>query len=246
MLTHQHLFAKLEILILCEVLMIKNRTIQVIYKTIYVTLGVIGIIGSLGYFDWEFNSTFYVFYTNLSNYICFGVILASLIVSVKAAKKHEDGFCTTAPNFKFLCVILILVTCLVYNFLLTGGKTASDYFGSLSNLLLHLILPIMFVLDWVLFNEHGKLKWYHPLLSTVMPLVYVVLIFIRAGIISACGLTSEVIYPYFFLNVETLGVGGLFMWLAILVAAFVALGYIIFGLDHIKRKKTEPKVEEKI
>ena len=152
---------------------IKNKTVQLLFQTIYCVLGVIGLFTSLGLFNAEFNADFYVYYTNLSNYICTGFMLASLVFTVKSANKKEDGACTLAPAFKFMCIIMIAVTCLVYNILLAKDKTAVEYFTSLNNLIMHLILPIMFILDWALFYEHGKTKWSYPLLSLVMPLVYV-------------------------------------------------------------------------
>ena len=80
--------------------MIKNRNVQLLFQTIYCTLGVIGFLASLGLFDAEFNSDFYVYYTNLSNYICLGFMFASLVFTVKAANKKEDGACTLAPRFQ--------------------------------------------------------------------------------------------------------------------------------------------------
>ena len=47
-----------------------NKIAQIVYRTIYITLGFIGIIGSFGYFNRSFNQDFYVMYTNLSNYFC--------------------------------------------------------------------------------------------------------------------------------------------------------------------------------
>ena len=70
--------------------MIKNRTTQLIFQTIYCTLGFIGIIASLGIYDnisnlrWDF----YVHFTNISNFFCLGVMLTALI---QTAKKKDDG-----------------------------------------------------------------------------------------------------------------------------------------------------------
>ena len=50
--------------------MIKNRTAQLIFQTIYCTLGLVGFVACLGIFDninvirWDF----YVHFTNISNY----------------------------------------------------------------------------------------------------------------------------------------------------------------------------------
>ena len=81
--------------------MIKNRTIQLIFQTIYCTLGIVGCIASLGIFDninvirWDF----YVHFTNISNYFCLGVMIAALIQTVK---KKEDSYVSTAPVLKFV------------------------------------------------------------------------------------------------------------------------------------------------
>lgn len=213
-------------------MIIKSKLAKVIYQTVYVVLGVIGIIGSLGYFSGSFNTNFYAYYTNLSNYICWGMMLVGLILSVKnfATTDRPQSY---APKFKFMCVIMILVTCLVYNILLAKDSTPAEYFLSLSNLLNHVILPIMFILDWVLFYEHGQTKWYYPLLCVIMPLIYVVFILIRAAILQ--GVDGAMLYPYFFLNVEKLGVGMFIVWVAALVAIFVAIGYALVGLDHVKK-----------
>lgn len=218
--------------------MIKNRITQVVFQSIYCTLAVIAFIGSLGYFDAKFNSEFYIWYTNLSNYICFVVMFISLFVTIKKAVKKEDGYVETSPIFTFLTMIMIIVTCLIYNTLLVGDKSAEDYFLSINNLLMHLVLPIMFVLHWVLFYEHNKTRWYYPLLSTVMPLIYVVAILIRAVVLNGKDVT---LYPYFFLNLENLGWGGVLTWVSILVVVFVFLGYIIYFLDNIKTYKEKFK-----
>lgn len=221
--------------------MIKNTTFRILYQTIYVVLGFLGVIGSVGYFENSFSGEFYVYYTNLSNYICLGIMVACLVQTIKINRKKQDELCTVLPLFKFLCVIMILVTFLVYNILLSSGKTASEYFSSPSNLLMHLILPLMFIADWIMFYEHGKVRWFYPLLSTIMPLVYVILILIRAGIIGAANISVKILYPYFFLNVDNLGWGGFFAWIGILVAIFIFIGYIFYFFDNFKLFKQKFK-----
>lgn len=230
--------------------MIKNRNVQLIFQTIFITLSLFGIIGSLGYFDKSFNTDFYAYYTNLSNYICMGLIFASFVQTIKKAKNKEDGFVSVASTFSFLAVILILVTFLVYNILLAKDKSPAEYFLSPGNLILHLILPLMYIAHWIMFYEHGKIRWFNPLLCTVMPLIYVVLIFIRAAIINALNIDNVMIYPYFFLNAEKIHWYGVTMWVSILVVIFIIIGYIFYFFDNftyfkIKLFKNGKKIEEK-
>ena len=110
-----------------------------------------------------------------------------------------------------------------------------------ASIVFHVILPIMYVADWFLFYERGKVKAYMPLLSICVPIVYVVFIYIRAWILDF-NPNAPYIYPYFFLNIDVLGVGGVVKWIIILSIVFIIVGYIIFGLDKISKMQ---KVQEK-
>lgn len=222
--------------------MIKNRTTQIIFQTIFCTLGVLGVFYSLNIFSGKFNPNFYVYYTHISNYICLGLMIACLVRTVRSANKKEDGLCNTAPTFTFMSVVLITATFLVYNILLASQNSVYDYFTTISNLLLHVILPIMFVLNWVLFYEHGNSKKFWPLLCLIMPLGYLAFILIRAAIIG--GAQNPVIYPYYFLDIGKIGVGGFFMWIGILLVGFLLISYIYYLLDKHLKKRIEAKEKQ--
>ena len=100
----------------------------------------------------------------------------------------------------------------------------------------HVILPIMYVLDWLFFYEHKKVRWFYPVASVVFPLVYVAFVYIRAAIVN---FNPQVpyLYPYFFLNLDTLGIAGVAKWVAILFAGFIMLGYIFYGIDKLIKSK---------
>ena len=84
--------------------MLKNRTTQLIFQTSFCTLGIIGIMASLGFFDYAFRADFFVHFTNLSNYICIGIMFAELIQTVK---KKEDSYTTVLPTLKFINCISV-------------------------------------------------------------------------------------------------------------------------------------------
>lgn len=210
--------------------MIKNRTTQIIFQSFYCAIGLIGIVASLGIFDDIMNLRwdFYVHFTNISNYLCFGIVLAEL---VQTAKKNTDSYVTTAPFLKFIGVLAILLTFLVFNFLLASRPDRDPQANwRISSISFHVVLPIMYVFDWLLFYEHKKVRWFEPLASVIFPVLYVAFVFVRAAIVN---FNPEVpyLYPYFFLNLDNLGVAGVLKWVAILFAGFIALGYIFYGID---------------
>ena len=222
--------------------MIKNRTTQLIFQTIYCTLGFVGIVSTFGVFDdiTSFRWDFYVHFTNISNFLCIGIMFAAL---VQTAKKKEDSFVTTAPLLKFIGMLGILLTFLVFNLLL-AGKRDPQLNWRVGSLTFHVVLPIMYVLHWFLFYERKKCKWYYPIASISFPLAYLVFIFTQAAImkfdtsILIPGTETPLIYPYFFVNLETQGVGGVAKWIVILLSAFVVVGFIFFGLDKLGKKKS--------
>ena len=223
--------------------MIKNRTAQLIFYTIYCTLGLVGCVATTGIFD-DINTIrwdFYVHFTNISNFLCIGVMLACLI---RTAKKKEDSYVKTASVLKFVSMLGILLTFLVFNIMLAGAEgrdpQANWRIGSLT---FHVVLPIMYVADWFLFRERKKCRWYYPLVSVGFPVGYVIFLLIHAIILKFDSsiliptTTTPLIYPYFFVNLDNLGVTGVLTWIGILSAAFIAMGFVFIGLDQLFGKK---------
>ena len=220
--------------------MIKNRTIQLLFQTIYCTLGFVGCVACTGIFDditmirWDF----YVYFTNLSNFLCIAVMVMGLVQTIR---KKEDSYVSAAPLLKFIGMLGILLTFVVFNFMLAGNREAQLNWR-VGSLLFHVVLPIMYIADWFLFYERKQCKCHYPIASISFPLGYAIFLLIQAIILkfdgsipSAAG-TGSLIYPYFFVNIDTQGVDGVLMWIAILTIAFVAIGFMFFGLDKLTRK----------
>ena len=168
-------------------------------------------------------------------------MLAQLI---QTAKKKEDSYITVAPLLKFIGVLAILLTFVVFNVMLAGAEGRDPQLNwRVGSLLAHVVLPIMYVSDWFLFRERGKTKWYYPVASVGFPLAYMVFIFIQAAILKfdtsilIPGTTTPLIYPYFFVNLETQGVGGVAKWAVLMFFAFMAIGFLFFGIDKLLKRK---------
>ena len=216
--------------------MIKNRTTQLIFQSFYCAIGLIGAVASLGIFDDILNPRwdFYAHFTNLSNYLCIGIMFAEL---VQTAKKSVNSYVSASPLLKFIGLLGIMLTFLVFNFLL-AGRPDREFQANwrVSSICLHVILPIMYIFDWLLFYEHKKIRWFYPLVSVAFPVLYIIFIYTRAFIVN---FNPEVpyLYPYFFLNLDNLGVAGVAKWVVILFAGFIVLGYIFYGIDKFIKSK---------
>ena len=218
-----------------------NRTAQLIFQTFYCALGLVAIFASFGIFDdyTLFRWDCYVHFTNQSNYLCIAIMLAELI---QTAKKRDDSYVTALPLLKFVGMMAILLTFLVFNGLLAGDRDPQLNWR-IGSLLCHVVLPILFVADWFLFRRPGKVQWYYPLAAAGFPLVYMLFILVQAAILKfdtsilIPGTTTPLIYPYFFVNLETQGVAGVAKWVVILLVAFMALGFVFYGIDKVLQRK---------
>ena len=139
----------------------------------------------------------------------------------------------------------ILLTFLVFNIMLAGAEGRDPQLNwRIGSLAFHVVLPILYIADWFLFYERKKCKWYYPVASIAFPLGYVIFLLIQAVILKFDSsiliptTTTPLIYPYFFVNLDTQGVPGVLMWIGILAAAFVAVGFLFFGIDRIGKKKS--------
>ena len=155
--------------------MIKNRNLQLLFQTAYCTLGLVAVAASLGLFEMKFEWDFYIFFTNLSNYFCIGVMFAELRQTLR---KTEDSYVTASPLLKFVGMLGILLTFLVFNLLLANAadRDPRDNF-KVSSILLHIVLPLMYTADWILFYRKGKVKASYPFLSLIFPLTYLAYIY---------------------------------------------------------------------
>ena len=214
--------------------MIKNKTAHLMFQTSYCILGVLGALASLGIFQINegFRWDFFVHFTNLSNYFCLIVMFGALVATIRSLSSR--GLCNKWPRLKFMGVVIITITFAVYNCIL--APTRPLYLSlRINSVLMHVVLPIMYILDWILFYEHRQIKSALPVVTLIIPLIYVSFVFIRVGIMKALGQVAtdtNYMYPYFFLNVDKLGIGGLIMWLAILLVAFTLVGYIFYFIDR--------------
>ena len=100
---------------------------------------------------------------------------------------------------------------------------------------MHYVVPAMALLDWLLFDEKGKMVAWGPFAWLSLAAVYLVVVMIGAGPLGldlGGGTTAgQTRYPYTFLDPAISGVDGVALFIGVMVVAFVVIGYLIFGID---------------
>lgn len=213
-----------------------NLVAKLLYRACFCTFSFVTILLITGFFSMgghdhvSFSEDVFYYYTNLSNYLCFGVMVACLVDDARQLSAGNLRGYTRSPflhHLKFAATPIIAVTFLAYGLLL-GDPTALHFWNDLPNICYHVFCPVLFIADTLLFDEHKRIGYLDPILTLILPLIYVVVIEIMGE------KTGR--YPYFFLDKGELGLGGLFMWIGILLGLFLVLGYLLFLYDKLVRK----------
>jgi hypothetical protein len=110
-----------------------------------------------------------------------------------------------------------IVVGVVYNVLLAGFPTIDGYVASFEfpNSIQHIWGPIFIAIEWLLMPGRTRLRWGTLWISAVFPLIWLAGSMVR-------GLVGDGWFPYFFLDVTDMGVGGVAMYIAAIATFIVA------------------------
>ena len=216
---------------------IKSKTASIAWKVILLIVGTYGLLDGSGLLAGTYHTGFPHMFTNVSNLFAWAYFLVATIWLAKS--RTSENAVTFAPQVKYTATISLLVTMLIAHFMLFDAMFKD---GQLvwHLVALHYIVPIMTLLDWALFDEKGKMPVWGPLAWMSLVVVYVAVVMIGAGplgLYMGGGTTADVTrYPYTFLDPAISGVGGVAAFIGSMFVAFVALGYVLFGLDRLLAK----------
>lgn len=205
-----------------------KKYIVIIYQLLIVLLSLFGISVQIGFFNGNINLSVMNYFTLLSNLLCDIYFTLSIIYQVKHLK--EDV--TFNPFFEGLSLLSITVTMLVATILLRGQFPTTGLAG-ISFIILHYIVPIMTILNWLIFSK-GSFKKNYPLLWSLSPVIY----YLYVILLVCCGysFSSTSKYPYAFQDVEVLGYGKVIGLDIILLVSFIGLGYLVYFIDKKLKK----------
>jgi hypothetical protein len=158
---------------------------------------------------WEYFSYFTI-QTSLMN------IVVLVVGGMLALRLTRDTQLFTTVRMATLSYAI--VTGLVYNLLLRGIPREGFQGLSWPNEIVHVWVPIVLVLDWLLTLGRPALPWRSLWLVPVYPVAWAVYTFIRAAA------SGGVIYPYPFLDPATGGWGSVIAYVVGLTGFLVGLG----------------------
>lgn len=215
---------------------IKNKYFSLIFKILIVLIGIYGLIDSCFKSTSVSLSENFSYYTNLSNLLCIIFFIFYIVKMLLNFTNEEHHY---YKKMKGTVTLIITVTMLVYNFVLRPFMTDMDgvmNLNSIGNYIVHLILPIMVILDYFLFDEKGLYTKKDPLYWIILPFIYWIFICIRAKIGKPFTYTDS-LYPYFFLDIDAFGFAQIIVNVVIAIILIIILGYIYVLIDKLLSKK---------
>lgn len=190
----------------------------------------VGIVLAGG-FGLTFATSSLVYFTVQSNLLVFGYFLGALYWTVRGR-----AVVTPAPRLHGGVTLWIVITGLVAHILLNKGADplpglvhAPDLFLNWATFAVHYVVPVMVLVDWVVFSPRRAVSWRHTPLWMAYPLGYGLVALGRAAVYPG----FETPYPYYFLDPRTNG----YLWVAgqfgILTVEFSVLAAIVVILNRV-------------
>lgn len=219
---------------------IENRKMSIIWKIAILIIGLWGLLDGAGFLAGQYTSNFPHMFTNISNMFAW-CYFACAVVHMMRNKEDSDTF---APFFKYTATISLLVTMIIGHVMLFNALVQDGHIVW-HLIVLHYIVPIMTLLDWLLFDKKGEMPVWGPLTWESLALGYLAFSMIAVGVFGIYmggGTTADVTdYPYTFLDPQIVGVTGVVGFCAGMVVLFVVLGYLLYGTDHLMARRANAK-----
>lgn len=170
------------------------------------------------------------YFTMQSNLLCLFILI--FFPMIKTQHKNIYYLAKGATTIAILLTATIyLIALLPHNYSMCSITSFLES-KSIGNILVHLVSPILFTLDYFLFDKKGNFKLYYPWIWLIIPTIYVIFVYIfhlKGGIFYKIGGSRN--FAYFFLDYQKIGVKGVIVWIIRISIFVILLGYLLVCID---------------
>lgn len=157
----------------------------------------------------------------LGQFTILSVLMTSILMLIGAARP-SDG--RAGVHLRAMALTGLGVAAVLHATLLGGAAGPS---GELVNALLHTVVPVLALLEWLLVRSERPVRWVTPLIGLGFPVVFLALTLARGAIVDW--------YPYDFVDPSAQGgYAGLVGSLAIVLVAFLVVGGVVTALGALR------------
>ena len=216
----------------------KERKVSIIFKLLVVMSLLAGIL--LNVVHTTSISAILSYYTLQSNIVCLIMFLGIIIVIMSKNNYRTSIYYLLKGG----STMAILITGITYQIALAPNNFYMEVSYTIqterywANLLVHIVSPILVLLDYVLFDEKGNFKYYYPIIWLFLPLGYVIYVYsysARGGSFYGIGGSRE--FAYIFLDYNQIGYASVFKSIMIIAILILLVSYIFVFLDRKVKHK---------
>ncbi len=201
---------------------IQTNTPKIIFGT---------IVAFLAWFSILFQ--YYLTTGSIANLFSYFTILCNLLVALSVSfsiffPKTKIGIYFSSISVQTAIALYIFIVALVYNSVLRGLLLLEGWQILVDNML-HVVIPILYLLYWFFFVPKAYLNWKNGMYWTLFPLLYLIYSLIRGAIVQW--------YPYPFLNAAKYGYNQVIFNVGIMLLVFFSAGAILIAVNNKIIKK---------
>jgi hypothetical protein len=220
--------------------------IRVIELATLVVVGILGIIFTASSSDFMGGASVFLFFTVQSNIFIIAIALLFLINELVSLFSKKSFINQILLHIKFVATVAITITFIVF-FTMLAPLMGTDYLLSFNNFSLHAIVPIIAIVDFILFDTDIHLTYPKSLIGGAMPLYYVFFVYIGVPLNFQYG--ENLKFPYFFLDYEKNGFFlekgfGVVFWIIAMLIGIFSLCFLFCFFIKLRQKAVANKAKE--
>lgn len=224
---------------------IENRLASLAYKCVVCALAGAGLFWHSGIATGGFRPFMLGYFTTAVSLLVFLYYLVDIGFHLYGLARYgRHG--TTSANRVFKCglVVAALMTATIYAAVLAENSLfAADPATRLPGVILHVVVPVLVLFDYIFFEAKGRLRFSWPLVWLGLPLLYYM------GVLSSALFGVRYMggarFPYPFLDVDALGWGGVVPALLAIAGLWLLYGLLLVGLDRLMAGWRRPMAQMK-
>lgn len=164
--------------------------------------------------------TTFSFFTNLTNLL---IIIMATSLLFGRGRLHQWF---QSPSVQSACCLYIAFVGLGFWFLLGGPGEIDTLIRWIPEITAHTLSPILGAVYWYRAVPKGHLTRRDPFVWLLYPIIYLIYWLFRGPLVGY--------YPYFFVDVDAIGYGGVAIWSGALIVVFLILGSLMLAVDQRK------------
>ena len=166
-------------------------------------------------------------------YLGYFTILTNILVALAfSVGFYKEGSAVKAffnhPSVRAAIALYIGVVAVVYYAALASAHNPEGP-SAVLNVFLHAILPLLYIIDWLVHAGNGKMSFKHLPLWVLYPLAYAIFNIVRGAWTG--------FYPYPFLNISELGYGGVGLNMLGFTFVYALGGAAVIGLARFLHRR---------